>query len=274
MADEAKYRVGMVSKMTGLSTHTLRMWEKRYATVPVPPLATYKYRAHSSPSAMVYIHYQTTEKLYRWISPRITVTFDSIARAKDSTPFAKIISEELKWLAAEGICTPSSKTLAWLDSLSSIINGGGWCYWSKQDSFLGLNQWFTLGNDAQNGWQGVWKVFSTRGGCGLGTDFELPVEKLGSTGTVVPASVHSISPVPTIHAGIRRGMLSVVSSMLFDNVSICNLLGREVYSAKFVNLVNNASVQMSKNCCSSGNYLIIIRSENRQIVCMPLIYQK
>ena len=33
MVDEAKYRVGMVSKMTGLSTHTLRMWEKRYATV-------------------------------------------------------------------------------------------------------------------------------------------------------------------------------------------------------------------------------------------------
>ncbi|MDH3201107.1 MAG: MerR family transcriptional regulator [Myxococcales bacterium] len=33
MADEAKYRVGMVSKMTGLSTHTLRMWEKRYAAV-------------------------------------------------------------------------------------------------------------------------------------------------------------------------------------------------------------------------------------------------
>jgi len=33
MAGEAKYRVGMVSKMTGLSTHTLRMWEKRYAAV-------------------------------------------------------------------------------------------------------------------------------------------------------------------------------------------------------------------------------------------------
>lgn len=33
MADEAKYRVGMVSRMTGLSTHTLRMWEKRYAAV-------------------------------------------------------------------------------------------------------------------------------------------------------------------------------------------------------------------------------------------------
>lgn len=33
MADEAKYRVGMVSKMTGLSTHTLRMWEKRYVAV-------------------------------------------------------------------------------------------------------------------------------------------------------------------------------------------------------------------------------------------------
>jgi len=33
MVDEAKYRVGMVSKMTGLSTHTLRMWEKRYAAV-------------------------------------------------------------------------------------------------------------------------------------------------------------------------------------------------------------------------------------------------
>ena len=33
MADEAKYRVGMVAKMTGLSTHTLRMWEKRYAAV-------------------------------------------------------------------------------------------------------------------------------------------------------------------------------------------------------------------------------------------------
>ena len=33
VADEAKYRVGMVSKMTGLSTHSLRMWEKRYAAV-------------------------------------------------------------------------------------------------------------------------------------------------------------------------------------------------------------------------------------------------
>lgn len=33
MSNEAKYRVGMVSKMTGLSTHTLRIWEKRYAAV-------------------------------------------------------------------------------------------------------------------------------------------------------------------------------------------------------------------------------------------------
>jgi len=33
MADEARYRVGMVSRMSGLSTHTLRMWEKRYAAV-------------------------------------------------------------------------------------------------------------------------------------------------------------------------------------------------------------------------------------------------
>ena len=33
MAGDAKYRVGMVSKMTGLSTHTLRIWEKRYAAV-------------------------------------------------------------------------------------------------------------------------------------------------------------------------------------------------------------------------------------------------
>jgi len=33
VADEAKYRVGLVAKMTGLSTHTLRMWEKRYAAV-------------------------------------------------------------------------------------------------------------------------------------------------------------------------------------------------------------------------------------------------
>jgi methanogenic corrinoid protein MtbC1 len=33
MSREAKYRVGMVSRMTGLSTHTLRIWEKRYAAV-------------------------------------------------------------------------------------------------------------------------------------------------------------------------------------------------------------------------------------------------
>jgi DNA-binding transcriptional MerR regulator/methylmalonyl-CoA mutase cobalamin-binding subunit len=33
MADEARYRVGMVSKMTGLSTHTIRVWERRYAAV-------------------------------------------------------------------------------------------------------------------------------------------------------------------------------------------------------------------------------------------------
>ena len=33
MTDQGRYRVGMVSKLTGLSTHTLRMWEKRYAAV-------------------------------------------------------------------------------------------------------------------------------------------------------------------------------------------------------------------------------------------------
>ncbi|MGB5809615.1 MAG: MerR family transcriptional regulator [Polyangiales bacterium] len=33
MSEEPKYRVGMVAKMTGLSTHTLRVWEKRYAAV-------------------------------------------------------------------------------------------------------------------------------------------------------------------------------------------------------------------------------------------------
>jgi DNA-binding transcriptional MerR regulator/methylmalonyl-CoA mutase cobalamin-binding subunit len=33
MTDDSKYRVGMVAKLTGLSTHTLRMWEKRYAAV-------------------------------------------------------------------------------------------------------------------------------------------------------------------------------------------------------------------------------------------------
>jgi DNA-binding transcriptional MerR regulator/methylmalonyl-CoA mutase cobalamin-binding subunit len=33
MAGEAKYRIGTVSKMTGLSTHTLRMWEQRFAAV-------------------------------------------------------------------------------------------------------------------------------------------------------------------------------------------------------------------------------------------------
>jgi methanogenic corrinoid protein MtbC1 len=33
MAQGPKYRVGMVSKLTGLSTHALRMWEKRYSAV-------------------------------------------------------------------------------------------------------------------------------------------------------------------------------------------------------------------------------------------------
>lgn len=33
MGQEGKYRVGMVSKLTGLSTHTLRMWEKRHRAV-------------------------------------------------------------------------------------------------------------------------------------------------------------------------------------------------------------------------------------------------
>ena len=33
MSDSGRYRVGMVAKMTGLSTHTLRMWEKRHAAV-------------------------------------------------------------------------------------------------------------------------------------------------------------------------------------------------------------------------------------------------
>lgn len=33
MTEHGRYRVGMVSKLTGLSTHTLRMWEKRYAAV-------------------------------------------------------------------------------------------------------------------------------------------------------------------------------------------------------------------------------------------------
>jgi len=33
MSNQGRYRVGMVSKLTGLSTHTLRMWEKRYEAV-------------------------------------------------------------------------------------------------------------------------------------------------------------------------------------------------------------------------------------------------
>jgi DNA-binding transcriptional MerR regulator/methylmalonyl-CoA mutase cobalamin-binding subunit len=33
MANKARYRVGMVSRMTGLSTHTIRVWERRYAAV-------------------------------------------------------------------------------------------------------------------------------------------------------------------------------------------------------------------------------------------------
>lgn len=33
MADQGKYRIGAVSKLTGVSTHTLRMWERRYRTV-------------------------------------------------------------------------------------------------------------------------------------------------------------------------------------------------------------------------------------------------
>ena len=32
-SSQGKYRVGMVARMTGLSTHALRMWEKRYAAV-------------------------------------------------------------------------------------------------------------------------------------------------------------------------------------------------------------------------------------------------
>ncbi len=244
----------------------------RYAAVPVPPLSSYKYRAHSCPSAMVFLNYERIG-LYRLTSPRITVTYDSavLSNAWTSLPsLSHILSEELQWLAGKGICTPSPSTITRLASLAeSDTSGGGLCYWTRQDSLIALNQWFEI---SQEGVYGVYSTRSPLGGCGLGTDFSLPPASLGTTGTGSPHAVSSVSPryAVTIKA---NGKIAISSLMSFDKVAVYNLLGREVFSVKLSAPMNDASVPLVTNGLLPGNYLVVVSSANRRVDCRPLFFR-
>lgn len=238
----------------------------RYAALPIPPLTAYKYRAHSYPTAMVFLDYHKNG-LYRLSSPRITVTFDSMSMLMDSTPFAGVLLEELKWLAAEGICAPAPATLARLTSMGSGMSGG-WCYWTRQDSAVALNQWFEISRE------GVYTVYSTRGtkgGCGLGTNFSLPSEKLAVIGT--NPTYHASSVSSRLTARILNGNFAVSSSMPFDKLTIYNLSGREILDVKFAAPMNNTPVPLARNGILPGNYIVVISSADRRIDCRPLLFR-
>ena len=226
--------------------------EKRYTALPVPPLATYKYRAHRYPSAMVFLSYER-HGMYRLTSPRITVTFDSAAMMMDSTPFASLLMEELQWLSAEGICTPSPRTIGRLEAMGQRMSGG-WCYWTRQDSVIGINQWFDISSE------GIYSTYSMRsaqGGCGLGTDFQLPSQGLKASGTAFFPTVPSATFKDRVAARVSNGSLSVTSSESFDKMAVFDLLGHEIFSVKLVAPVNTVSVPFGSRFIP-GSYIVSV----------------
>ena len=238
-----------------------------FSTVPVPPLCTYKYRAHSCPSTMVYLHYEQTSKDYRWICPKITITIDSsLAYSDTSIDFAEILMNELLWLKELGICIPSQKTIDMLSSAQTT--SGGWCFWSKQDTTLGLNQFFSIDNNTLN----VWNIRTAQGGCGLGTDFQIPPEPLQLTkAKSYPVLKDHISTRFDITAQMRNNTLNIVSSRSFNQLSVYNYLGQEIFSQTFPVSGKTIALPIISRFIR-GNYIVVTRSRNHKASCRLFVY--
>lgn len=246
----------------------------KFATITAPPLIAYKYRAHSYPSAMVYLHYEENGTQYRSISPRITVTLDSATWAIDSTQrpsLSRILSEELQWLAAKDICTPSSNTLTRFISMAESGKlRGEMCYWTKQDSIIALTQSFYISPKGLS----VSTPRDPYSGCGLRTDFQIPSQELATTTATSPHTFPSSTRLYTVTAKVNGGMLTVASSTPFNTMAVYNLFGREMYSIHFASLMKKVSVPLLKIGCVPGNYIIAIGSSDRQTACRSVVVQR
>jgi hypothetical protein len=245
----------------------------RYATITAPPLCAYKYRAHSYPAAMVYLHYQGKGKQYQWISPCITVTLDSATSSIDwahRPSLSGILSDELQWLAAKGVCAPSSETISRTALLSGSGNSNnyGLLYWTKQDSTIGIKEWFEIVKGD------TLTVLGPRCGneCGLESEFELPPKGLASAVAASPHIVPSGSSWYAVTAIAQNNMLTVASSTSFDKMAVYNLLGREMYSIHFSASTKKASVPLVKTGRVPGNYIIFVGSSDRTM-CRPIVFQ-
>lgn len=195
-----------------------------YAFLPLPPYYTYKYRAHSDSAIMVYLGYEQNSSTYKY-SPRISIASDS-TRSPSSAGLSVILSSELAWLVDKQICALSLSQLQSVSSTKCVH--GGECYWTKQDSIISLNQWFLINGDLLRS-QSL-QVNGMRGGCGLGTEFDLPVSPLGATGVITSSpSSRRVDPAEG-KAIFRKGVLEISSPIAFDNIRVFNCLGRSVYS--------------------------------------------
>lgn len=94
MAGDAKYRIGTVSKMTGLSTHTLRMWEQRYAAV----LPT---------------HVQACGRLYTDTDvERLRLLHRVVSAGHSIGRMARLPDADLREMAAS-VTSPSNEPISW-----------------------------------------------------------------------------------------------------------------------------------------------------------------
>jgi hypothetical protein len=234
-----------------------------YSFLPIPPYATYKYRAHSDSTVMVYLSYEQLSETYRF-SSRITISSDPLNNLSKANLFA-VLAAELQWLSNANICSFSPSLLNAL--LAKTPQSGGICYWSKQDSVISLNQWFLINEQSL-------LVYGARNGCGLGTTFDLPASALAASSSVSDVNSFRYSNGSLMKAFVRNRVLEIVSPTAFDNIRLYNFLGRMVFSCNLGSPSSRAIVPLSGKAgiISSGGHILVLGQRQKIIFCQSLLF--
>ncbi|NLE00724.1 MAG: hypothetical protein GX640_12720, partial [Fibrobacter sp.] len=237
---------------------------KHFVAVPVPPLVTYKYRAHSNPNAMVYLSY-LEYGAEQWVAPQVTVSLnDTLDGQETDATLAALLAEELQWLKERSICNASDSSILFLKKM--IGSGGGWGYWTKQDTLIPLGSWFTVYNH-------VLSVNGIKRGCGLGTDFILPGGELVSVINSGKEKYQRMDIQNSIVTRVVNGTLTVSShNELFKNISVYDITGRQIYENRMHTPVNSVSVFLEKLRCSHGRYMVRVGVVDGKVSSFNIVY--
>jgi hypothetical protein len=238
-----------------------------YAFLSVPPFTTYKYRAHSDSSIMVYLGYEQLSFTYK-LSPRITISSSDLSSNVSKSDLFAVLADELQWLSNMNICTLTPDLLNALSSKAP--QSGGQCYWSKQDSFISLNQWFLINGQLLTSQSLL--IYGPRSGCGLGTEFDLPASRLAASSSVSDGNSSYYSGATLMKASVKNGLLDVVSQIAFDNIRVVNPLGRMVFSYNLgkPSFRTIAPLSGKTGFILPGRNFIILGKQQKTIMCQSL----